>query len=71
VCRLCVPPKTGGHGLDRGADDVVERVLGREARARRLAVRAQHEGRGFFGEKCFFMSVAHRSRAARSFATSM
>ena len=35
----------GGHSLDGGADDVVERVLLGEARPRRLAMRPQHQRR--------------------------
>src|SRR5262245_18638092 len=41
----------GGHPLDGGADDVVERILLREAGARGLAVRAEHQRLDLLGRE--------------------
>ena len=71
VCRLCVPPKTAAI-----ASTVVRITLLNGSCSVRLApdvwqcVRSMSEP-CCFGWKCFFTSVAQRSRAARSFATSM
>ena len=71
VCRLCVPPKTAAM-----ASIVVRTMLLCGSCWVRLApevwqcVRSMSEA-GCFGAKCFCTSVAHRRRAARSFATSM
>ena len=71
VCRLCVPPKTAAM-----ASTVVRMMLLNGSCSVRLApevwqcVRSISDS-AFLGAKCFVTSVAHRSRAARSFATSM
>jgi hypothetical protein len=71
VCRLWVPPKTAAI-----ASIVVRTMLLNGSCSVRLApevwqwVRSMRDSL-FFGEKCFRTSVAHSSRAARSFATSM
>src|SRR5262249_42116990 len=71
VCRLCVPPKTAAM-----ASMVVRMMLLNGSCSVRLApdvwqcVRSISEP-ACLGAKCFFIRVAHRSRAARSFATSM
>jgi hypothetical protein len=70
VCRLCVPPNTAAI-----ASTVVRMMLLYGSCSVRLApdvwqcVRSMSDS-AFFGAKCLRMSVAHSSRAARSFATS-
>ena len=55
----------GGERLDRGADDVVLRLLGGEGRAAGLGVEAQHHGARVLGAEALFGEVRpHPARRA-------
>ena len=69
VQRLGVA-QSRGHGLDAGADHVVERVLRGQAPAGGLRVRAQRQRLQVLGLNCL-TSLAQSTRAARILAISM
>src|SRR3546814_11026808 len=64
VCSSDLAAEHRGHGLDRGAHDVVVRVLLGEGDAAGLAVRAQHQRLRLLGVERLDHAVPQQARGA-------
>jgi hypothetical protein len=63
-CAATGRPQHGGQRLDGGADDVVQRLVRRQGRARGLGVKAQHRRAGIARAQRSRTRRAHSRRAA-------